>query len=410
MDQPNTIDTADGVVVQADGTTLLAKLCFDGRARLGELGDCSVESLRVKFRELHGDAAATGELTYTLGNGDNDELDLVTDEDVRLAKKFGTEPIKVTSTPRAIAPSSENPTKTVFEHASDELGRFGLDAPAAELKKLLDVLKFKPRRLVKAGLAPAHALKVDEAPRAEPVDDDDDDDEPFDGVELVEALALDDKDDAEPVAGEAAAAAAAEAMEAASVDVVAAAIAAKGVTLAPNVLHTVLRVLHCRPKRCVKVGLVSDIKEARASYKVGGKSAAKELFRDEGCRGGGRKGWGRGLCGRGRGGAGWAHGEPPKKKSCGGASWSSGSGGGGHAWGGGGHGAAAWGASWAHGHGRGGHGASFWGPPPPRGPRDHWGPPPPHGPTGPCHGRRAALWSSPPPPPPPDAWRRGGNW
>ena len=35
MDQPNTIDTADGVVVQADGTTLLAKLCFDGRARLG---------------------------------------------------------------------------------------------------------------------------------------------------------------------------------------------------------------------------------------------------------------------------------------------------------------------------------------------------------------------------------------
>merc|ERR1719409_402671 len=113
----DTIDTTDGVVVQADGRTLLAKLCFDGRARLGELGDCSVECLRSKFREIHGEDAATGELTYVLGNGDNDELDIVTDEDVRLAKKFGAEPIKVTSTRVIDRGAPDDPTKTVFEHA-----------------------------------------------------------------------------------------------------------------------------------------------------------------------------------------------------------------------------------------------------------------------------------------------------
>merc|ERR1711927_114399 len=82
-----------------------------------------------------------GTLTYQLNENDEDALQLVDDADVALAKKHGAEPLKITST--------EVDTRNVFDHASAELAKHGLDAPSTELKKLLDVLQFKPRRLVK---------------------------------------------------------------------------------------------------------------------------------------------------------------------------------------------------------------------------------------------------------------------
>merc|ERR1719464_541594 len=170
--------------------------------------------------------------------------------------KHGSEPLKITST--------EVDSRNVFDHASAELAKHGLDAPSTELKKLLDVLEFKPRRLVKCGLAPPKALKCtakgDEA------------EEPED-VLVVEALSIEDK---EPDA---------------------------------NTLHALLRMLHCRPARFVKLGLVEDVKAARQAYKLGGRACAKEWFRNKGGHGKGGKGWGRGLHGRGRchgRGAGWA--------------------------------------------------------------------------------------------------------
>ena len=46
-----------------------------------------------------------------------------------MAKKHGAEPLKITST--------EVDTRDVFDHASAELAKHGLDAPSTELKKLL---------------------------------------------------------------------------------------------------------------------------------------------------------------------------------------------------------------------------------------------------------------------------------
>merc|ERR1719464_1835239 len=179
--------------------------------------------------------------------------------------KHGSEPLKITST--------EVDSRNVFDHASAELAKHGLDAPPTELKKLLDVLQFKPRRLVKCGLAPPKALKCtakgDEA------------EEPED-VLVVEALSIEDKE-ADATLDDAALAAKLQAEEYGTHDVVLEAVTGKGVKLDSNTLHALLRMLHCRPARFVKLGLVEDVK--------------------------GGKGWGRGLHGRGRchgRGAGWA--------------------------------------------------------------------------------------------------------
>ena len=121
-----------------------------------------------------------GTLTYQLNEQDEDVLQLVDDNDLQLAKKHGSEPLKITST--------EVDTRDVFDHASAELAKHGLDAPSTELKKLLDVLQFAPRRLVKCGLAPPKALKNtlkgDEAEEPEDVY----------VVEMAEALAIEDKE------------------------------------------------------------------------------------------------------------------------------------------------------------------------------------------------------------------------
>ena len=86
----------DGVILQAAGTTLLAKLCFEKAARLAEVGD-TMGSLRDKFGEFYGPEAAAGALTYQLAPGDADELQLVTDGDVKLANRAGAKPLRVTS-------------------------------------------------------------------------------------------------------------------------------------------------------------------------------------------------------------------------------------------------------------------------------------------------------------------------
>ncbi len=50
-------DTRDGVVVQADGRTLLAKLVFAGSARLAECG-LGIDDLRAAFKRAHGEEAS----------------------------------------------------------------------------------------------------------------------------------------------------------------------------------------------------------------------------------------------------------------------------------------------------------------------------------------------------------------
>ena len=50
-------DTNDGVVVKADGRTLLAKLVFAGSARLAEC-DLGIDELRAAFKHAHGEEAS----------------------------------------------------------------------------------------------------------------------------------------------------------------------------------------------------------------------------------------------------------------------------------------------------------------------------------------------------------------
>ena len=50
-------DTRDGVVVRADGRTLLAKLVFAGSARLAESG-LGIDDLRAAFKHAHGEEAS----------------------------------------------------------------------------------------------------------------------------------------------------------------------------------------------------------------------------------------------------------------------------------------------------------------------------------------------------------------
>jgi len=393
-------DTNDGVVVKADGRTLLAKLVFAGSARLAEC-DLGIDELRAAFKRAHGDEASKGTLTYQLNENDEDALQLVDDADLALAKKHGSEPLKITST--------EVDTRNVFDHASAELAKHGLDAPATELKKLLDVLQFAPRRLVKCGLAPPKALKNtlkgDEAEEPEDVY----------VVEMAEALAIEDEPkpvttglaalqqtaneaaaaldkEADATLDDAALAAKLQAEEYGNHDVVLEAVTARGIKLDSNTLHALLRMLHCRPARFVRLGLVEDIKAARQAYKLGGKACANEWFRNKGCHGKGGKGWGRGLHGRGchgRGrGAGWAH-EASIAEALRAEGWG-------------------WGHRGGHGKGchgrRGGHGKGCHG----RRSRSPEG----RGCHGKGHGGHGHPWGPPPPPvsPPPADPRGCGRW
>ena len=55
-------DTTDGVVVKADGRTLLAKLVFAGSARLAEC-DLGIDELRAAFKRAHGDEASQDQIS-----------------------------------------------------------------------------------------------------------------------------------------------------------------------------------------------------------------------------------------------------------------------------------------------------------------------------------------------------------
>merc|ERR1719441_61574 len=89
-------DTTDGVVVKADGRTLLAKLVFAGSARSAEC-DLGINELRAAFKKAHGEEASQGTLTYQLNEQDEDALQLLDDADLALAKKHGSEPLKIAS-------------------------------------------------------------------------------------------------------------------------------------------------------------------------------------------------------------------------------------------------------------------------------------------------------------------------
>eukprot|EP00629_Pelagomonadales_sp_RCC1024_P006068 CAMPEP_0119270790 /NCGR_PEP_ID=MMETSP1329-20130426/7637_1 /TAXON_ID=114041 /ORGANISM="Genus nov. species nov., Strain RCC1024" /LENGTH=453 /DNA_ID=CAMNT_0007270821 /DNA_START=278 /DNA_END=1640 /DNA_ORIENTATION=+ len=394
----------DGVILQAAGTTLLAKLCFEKAARLAEVGD-TMGSLRDKFGEFYGPEAAAGALTYQLAPGDADELQLVTDDDVKLANRAGAKPLRVTST--AAEKPEEEDERSAFEHAEASLKNVGLDAPAHQVRRLLQVLDYRPRRLVKCGLAPPKSLAYTPDGFDNFEDDDDEEEEPegpdasFEVVEPLRAVTLAEPagEKAPAAAGEkapfvaaaddvagAGAAQAAEAALAEPEDAVVAALASRGVKLAAPVLHALLRVLRTAPKRFVKLGMVGDVRAARQAYKRGGKASARELFKKGGCKGG----YGRGLHGRGPGGRGrghgWEHaGEGPRKRG----KWAGASSG---AWGdalAGGHWNSVWGAP---------SGSHSWGASWHSGTTNKWGAPPPgmeHEPLG----EDANAPVAPPPPP-----------
>lgn len=423
----------DGVILQAAGTTLLAKLCFEKAARLAEVGD-TMGSLRDKFGEFYGPEAAAGALTYQLAPGDADELQLVTDGDVKLANRAGAKPLRVTST--AVEKPEEEDARSAFDHAEASLKNVGLDAPADQVRRLLQVLDYRPRRLVKCGLAPPKSLAYTPDGFHNLDDDDEDDDEAeepdasFEVVEPLRAVTLAEPagenapfvEAADDVAGAGAAqaaeaalagAGAAEAAEAALAepeDAVVAALTARGVKLAPPVLHALLRVLRTAPKRFVKLGMLGDVRAARQAYKRGGKASARELFKKGGCKGC----YGRGLHGRGPGGRGrgrgWEHaGEGPRKRG----KWAGASSG---AWGdalAGGHWNSVWGAP---------SGSHSWGASWHAGTTNKWGSPPPgmeHEPLG--EDANAPVAPPPPPygkgwgygpPPPPHGWHDnfGKGW
>ena len=404
----------------ASPVTLLAKLCFEKSARLAELEHCSIACVRAKMGEFYGDAARDGVLVYNLNPLDADELQLLDDGDVALAKKVAKEPVKITAKRAApdddddadesvveVAEAPADDGRSAFEHASGALGNFGLEAPPSQVKALLKALELRPRRLVKCGLAPPHSLK-------RTPEDEDAEEAKDDAFEMVDSLSLEDKeeDEALPVA--------AEVVDepAAGPDAVVSALASRGVTLLPSTLHTLLRLIDVHPRRFVKLGLVDDIQAARRAYRAGGGDAAKALFKGRGGKGG--KGWGRGLHGRGAGGRGrgrgWEFGadEGCRKKHKGWAGSSSGSWGdardGGHwnsTWGGP-HGSHSWGATTARGA------KTNWGTPPPGVPHeplsDDRAPPPPWAPAGmPPYGHPAlGPPHGPPHPPPPPPHHRGG--
>ena len=57
-------DTNDGVVVRADGRTLLAKLVFAGSARLAEC-DLGIDELRAAFKHAHGEEASKVQISVS---------------------------------------------------------------------------------------------------------------------------------------------------------------------------------------------------------------------------------------------------------------------------------------------------------------------------------------------------------
>ena len=57
-------DTRDGVVVKADGRTLLAKLVFAGSARLAEC-DLGIDELRAAFKRAHGEEASKVQISVS---------------------------------------------------------------------------------------------------------------------------------------------------------------------------------------------------------------------------------------------------------------------------------------------------------------------------------------------------------
>lgn len=384
---------SNDTIIAANGKTLLAKLCFESKARLAEV-EVTIEAVRRKMDEYYGPDAANGQLEYALRADDPDRLQLVTDADVALAERVGAQPLKIVSVVAARIPTAmpvaaprgsrdaveADDGRDVFQHASAALGRNGLEADPTEIAALLRILDLRPRRLVKCGLAPPKALKFTPAG---------DEEEDVEDIQLVEALSLEDteadaakaccnKEKADKSCcnkghdhkffyhkeedTDAALAAKLQAEEYGQADVVLEAVTAQGVRLDGKCLHALLRMLHCRPARFVKLGLVDDVKAARQAYKSGGKACAKEWFRNKGGKGGG-KGWGRGMHGRG---AGWAFEESWAEES----RWGRRGGKGCHGKGResrGGHGCHGKGRSESRG-GRGCHGRS-WGPPPPADPR-----------------------------------------
>lgn len=280
----------------------ILKLCFNASIRLVEIEEpLTFAKVEDKFKELFPKLTDQAVFSYSL-EGDDDEIEIVDDKDLTLARKFGTKPLKIVATqggqPTAAIvageislapPQAAVMTGDAFEIASAGLTEQGLDVSVEQLKLLFRILEFMPGRLVKYGLAPIYALRKRS------------DDEDWDKCE--DNTKHEDTDMSVEIKNQDIVNADDATITEAEDDAVVTVLRSRGITIPAAHLHALLRVLDVPPNRFKKLGLIDDLSIARKAYKEGGKKAADLVLKVEGAA----KKWGRGLCGgRGRGrGAGW---------------------------------------------------------------------------------------------------------
>jgi hypothetical protein len=296
---------------------MLVKLVFEDCVRLTQVATPpTMKEIRGLFKEMHGDRAKGGALSYSLPE-DDDRISLVTDADLRLAaslRPWAQSPLKIVSEAGPDTGPVHEEGKDTWRQAEENLSGYGVKAPASQLKLLCQALGVGPRRMVRVGLA--HPMSIKLLPKEDQVMEDTGEDEANTNKsswEEVEALKITDnaaQDEEVVIVGSdadkedlpqavAMGPAPAPGAPAGAEDACVAALRAKGVTLPAEIIHALLRLLAVHPRKFIKAGLLSDIKVAREAFKTGGAAAAHILFKAEKKRA--MKGWGRGLSGRGRG-------------------------------------------------------------------------------------------------------------
>jgi len=336
----------------------LAKLHYGDEIRIVELSARTTDELNQKIQDCFGLTCEDVDLFFV---NEGQLISIKQCQDLLLGLRLVIDdgPIHI-----KIAAKGEKPSQpaevaapvNIYGLASQAIYEIGkVYCPPDQLEALMEVLKFKNKRLVKAGLLKASAIasstnEVDEDEDGDEGDQEDDEDvkPEKDTSSLPVAELVDEK----PTACENKEEEAAERMETDGAHgvphgpplphgpphhglhghgpplhvlagpmrkmfvpgPVAEALQEKGITLPPPVLHTVLRMLKVRPMRFVKLGLVCPIGVARRDYllwnkrirKGGGGCAAD---RRKGCRGK-RSGDGKGKKGPGMHGP-PHHGPPP---------------------------------------------------------------------------------------------------
>jgi len=216
---------------------VVLKLEWNGEIRLAELDHpVKVEDIKKLFKNLF---KVSPDLTYCLP-GDFESISIKSEADLELAQRFGGQPLKIMGIMRhdaqgVVEKEEENGGLDVYQCASKSLANQDVQTSPEDIKKLLEILDLKPRRLVKFGLASPQSLKK----FAKTQDENDDEDGEEDDDEIATKVADDnwekvsDSGDAEK-----------------SSDAVVSALRARGLILEPMVAHVLLRVLDSSTPLC----------------------------------------------------------------------------------------------------------------------------------------------------------------